>query len=102
MCRSLSLAPSVAALLVTLGCASTLPPPESGQAEPISPLVIRGAPAIPEDLSLEMAHYLDARPISLQAISDDGQNLLMTSRFEETSQLFYLAAGQDEPKQLTF
>ena len=89
-------------LILAVGCA-----PQTSQTPPIAvepeqQLVLRGAPAIPDDLTVAMADYLEARPISLQAISDDGRAILMTTRLQETSQLFYLDDSLSEPKQLTF
>lgn len=65
-------------------------------------LVIEGIPEIPASLMEKMNQYQNVRSASFEDWSPDGNGILMSTRFGETSQLHFIEKPGGNRKQLTF
>lgn len=76
----------------------------AGSSTDKAPPVLRleGTPEIPKALRQRMNQYLNTRSASLQDLRDDGKQVLITTRFGQTSQLHLLDAPMAARRQLTF
>ncbi|MFT5686088.1 MAG: dipeptidyl aminopeptidase/acylaminoacyl peptidase [Myxococcota bacterium] len=92
-------------LSLLLACAHPIPPeaPVAAQSiEPVETLELDGVPEIPADLTAALRPYLSTRSARLQAISDDGEQVIITTRFGESSQIHRLTTPMGARHQLTF
>ena len=67
-----------------------------------STLILQGTPEPGSELRDRLGRYLDTRWAKLEAISDDGTTLLVTTRFGQTQQLHRVNAPLGARHQLTF
>src|SRR5688500_9481026 len=104
------------------GGAQPLPPPVAGQpiappaAGPVTPpaapapaapaasgnLVLEGTPPIPDELRQRLEPYLNTRSGGISDLADDGQSMLITTRFGESAQVHFVARPGGARTQLTF
>ena len=63
---------------------------------------LEGTPAIPDGLSARLAQYLETRSASLASISNDGERMLISTRFGEIAQLHEVRMPLGARTQLTF
>lgn len=78
------------------------PEPEPPALAPGQTLILQGTPEIPDALRDRVNQYLEIREARLAAVSDDGAQLLVTTRFAETEQLHLVDAPGGARYQLTF
>lgn len=78
---------------------ATDPEPE---AQPTRGVHLEGTPEIPASHRERLAQYQELRSASLLGLTDDGQQVLVATRFAETSQLHWVAQPNGARKQLTF
>lgn len=64
-------------------------------------LTFDGMPALDEAIAVQLRPYLDARSAEVVDLSGDGKRLLVTTRFEETRQLFRVDRAGADPTRLT-
>ena len=81
-------------LLALLTLAANVTPPDS--------LVIRGAPAVPEDLAAEVGRYTKGRSADLHAWNPKRREILIATRFGETLQIHRVRAPLAAREQITF
>ncbi|HKR64202.1 MAG TPA: S9 family peptidase, partial [Thermoanaerobaculia bacterium] len=74
--------------------AADVTPPES--------LVIRGAPPVPAELAATIGRYQRGRAADLQAWSPKQREMLIVTRFGDTTQVHRLRAPGSDRRQLTF
>ena len=93
-------------LFLLLACAHTVsleaPAVTPAVAAPPENLELDGPPEIPTALSAALRPYLSTRSARLQAISDDGEQVIITTRFGASSQIHRLTAPMGARHQLTF
>lgn len=65
-------------------------------------VVFDGTPEIPPALHARLQQYLETRTATVQDIADDGEALLVTTRFADTAQAHRIARPLGERHQLTF
>src|SRR5207245_9522656 len=65
-------------------------------------LLQSGVPAIPPELKSRTGQYLNARAASLADVSEDGDALLITTRFASTAQLHVVEMPLGTRTQITF
>ena len=65
-------------------------------------VVLDGTPEVPPELHARLQQYLETRSASAVDISADGTQLLVTTRFANTSQLHLLTQPMGARRQLTF
>ena len=65
-------------------------------------LRLEGTPAVPAELRARLSQYLDVRRAALAAVNDDGTQLLITTRFAETTQIHLVRSPLGVRTQLTF
>ncbi|NTX05514.1 alpha/beta fold hydrolase [Myxococcus sp. CA040A] len=65
-------------------------------------LWVSNVPTVPEALRQRMEQYLEARSAALLDTSDDGKQLLITTRFADTNQLHLVEMPMGARTQLTF
>jgi dipeptidyl aminopeptidase/acylaminoacyl peptidase len=65
-------------------------------------LLLEGTPPIPDDLRASVEPYLHTRSAALADLSDDGKQILVETRFGETSQIHLLRTPGGARTQLTF
>jgi dipeptidyl aminopeptidase/acylaminoacyl peptidase len=70
--------------------------------ETVGALILDGTPEIPGELRARLSQYLETRSASLQSISDDGSEVLITTRFADTSQLHHVRRPLGARTQITF
>lgn len=113
--RNLAIPFAVPTMMVMAGCASAPPCPapaavpevmapvaQSAPAKPAGPLIVEGAPEVPQALRDRMFQYLDARSAALRDISADGKTLLIATRFGTTDQLHIVDRPLGARRQVTF
>jgi dipeptidyl aminopeptidase/acylaminoacyl peptidase len=108
-------------LLALAGCGSDRPAPatpvvaspDAAVAAPPAParpapevrvegaLRFEGMPALDDAIAAQLRPYLDARSADVLDLSADGKRLLVTTRFEETRQLYRVDRAGAEPIRLT-
>jgi dipeptidyl aminopeptidase/acylaminoacyl peptidase len=87
--------------------APTPPAPASPPAPATKPaagptLIVDGPPAPPAELRARLRQYLETRSAGVDAISPDGQRLLVRTRFADTAQLHLVKTPLGARRQLTF
>ncbi|NVJ26414.1 MULTISPECIES: prolyl oligopeptidase family serine peptidase [Myxococcus] len=93
--------------------AAQAPKPQASASKPsqvpgIAPLPgqpnlwVSNVPPVPDAFRQRMEQYLEARSASLVDISDDGKQLLITTRFADTNQLHVVEMPMGARTQLTF
>jgi dipeptidyl aminopeptidase/acylaminoacyl peptidase len=90
---------------VLLAAAPETPPSTVEGMQPVASvpsLLASGIPALPEGLRARTGQYLNARAASLADVSDDGNTLLITTRFASTSQLHVVEMPLGMRTQITF
>ena len=106
------------ALALALAAAQPAPPPTANtppaatapdstvagmQPAPAVPSILQsGVPQVPAELKARLAQYLNARAASVLDVADDGQALLISTRFASTSQLHLVEMALGARTQLTF
>ncbi|MCG8422130.1 MAG: alpha/beta fold hydrolase [Proteobacteria bacterium] len=105
-------APAAGSDTAAIGAPATSPAENQPEApaSPNSPRVVldsdtlrlEGTPPIPDALRVRMGQYLNTRPASLTDVSDDGQRVLITTRFAETRQVHLVTGPMGARTQLTF
>ncbi len=91
--------------------ASPAPPPvttaagpgaTTGDASAQPDVVLDGTPEIPPALHARLQQYLETRTATVQDVSDDGEALLVTTRFANTAQVHRIASPLGDRHQVTF
>ena len=65
-------------------------------------LVVEGIPGIPEDLKAEVGRYLEFRGANFNSWHPTRREMLITTRFADSTQLHYVSHPGGDRKQLTF
>ncbi|MFO0681644.1 MAG: alpha/beta fold hydrolase [Sandaracinus sp.] len=73
---------------------------ESGSSDAM--VVLDGTPEIPPALHARLQQYLETRMATVQDVSDDGESLLVTTRFASTAQLHRVSGPMGDRHQVTF
>jgi dipeptidyl aminopeptidase/acylaminoacyl peptidase len=92
-------------LALVLAAATETPPSSIEGMEPVASvpsLLQSGLPPIPEGLRARTSQYLSARSAILADVSDDGNTLLISTRFASTSQLHVVEMPLGMRTQVTF
>jgi len=76
--------------------------PPSAAAESNSNLVLDGIPPIPDDLVARLTQYESTRWASMRSLSDDGSQVLITTRLGDTGQVHLVAQPGGARQQVTF
>ncbi|NMO18214.1 S9 family peptidase [Pyxidicoccus fallax] len=106
--------PLVVSLLTAQAPASV--PPKAAQPQKTAPSQVPGiaplpgqpnlwvsnVPQVPQELRQRMDQYLEARSASLVDVSNDGKQLLISTRFADTNQLHVVESPMGARTQLTF
>lgn len=75
---------------------------EAPAPEPETNLVLDGTPDIPQSLRDRLRQYTNTRSASLAGLSADGESILVSTRFAETSQLHIVGEPLGSRRQITF
>jgi dipeptidyl aminopeptidase/acylaminoacyl peptidase len=104
--------PGTLPLLLSLLTAQVQPAPAQAAApstvQGIAPLpgqpnvLISGVPAVPPELQRRVHQYLESRAAQLTDVSDDGKQVLISTRFAEVAQLHVVEMPMGARTQLTF
>jgi dipeptidyl aminopeptidase/acylaminoacyl peptidase len=92
-------------LALVLAAATETPPSSIEGMEPVASvpsLLQSGIPKVPEELRARSSQYLSARAAILADVSDDGNTLLISTRFASTSQLHVVEMPLGMRTQITF
>ena len=96
--------PLIAAVLI-LGCSSYAATSSVPGLEPIpgnANLLASGIPPIPSELKSRVSQYLNTRSATALDQTDDGSQVLISTRFGSTAQLHLLERPLGDRSQLTF
>jgi len=96
-CLRLAACAAALALAASRGVASDAPTTRE-----IGQVVLEGVPEIPQALRERMNQYLNVRAASFADFSDDGTQILISTRFGNTDQLHLVSSPMGARKQLTF
>ena len=92
-------------LPLLLSCAHPVPPtpPPVAAVEVAQPVLeLDGTPEITAEMAARLRPYLSTRSAGLRALSDDGEQVLISTRFGEASQLHRLTTPMGARSQLAF
>lgn len=87
---------SACCLIVAVAAAQQVERRQVGQ------MVLEGVPALDEALQARLMQYMDARRAGLVDIAEDGQSVLISTRFGDTNQLHLVRSPLGMRQQLTF
>ncbi|MCB9634014.1 MAG: S9 family peptidase [Sandaracinus sp.] len=76
--------------------------PEAPTPEPEGTVFLDGTPEVPASLRERLAQYQELRSASLLGIADDGNGVLVATRFAETAQLHFVGSPLGARRQLTY
>ena len=82
---------------ITTGSSST-----TSAAESTDQVVLDGTPEIPASLHARLQQYLETRTATVQDIADDGNSMLITTRFANTAQAHRISGPLADRHQITF
>lgn len=82
--------------------APAAPPAGDVAKRQIGQMVLEGAPAPDPAMRERLMQYLQIRPTSLRGVSDDGQSIIIGTRFGDTNQLHLVKTPLGMRKQITF
>lgn len=92
--------PAIVPLLsCLLACAAGA---QEAQKRQVGQFVLEDVPEWPGALRERMLQYLAVRPTALQSVSDDGNGILITTRFGDTNQLHVVHRPMGARQQVTF